>query len=443
MENRMTTVKRAGGLLAALFAAATLLGPVAFTQQNVVVVSGNITSDTTWTPNNVYVLRGTVFVENSVLRIEAGTRIVGEGASIGTLVITRSGQIYAEGRADAPIVFTSDQPAGSRGRANWGGLVISGDAPINVPGGEAFGEGDTGPYGGTNPDDSSGVLRYVRVEYAGIEFSPDNELNGIAFQGVGRGTVAEFLQVHFNKDDGIEFFGGTVDIKYAIVTGIGDDCFDWTEGWQGRAQFLIGQQHGDDADQGIEADSNAENNDLEPRAHPTIYNFTLLGDPDFNEGAESDEGMLIREGTGATLKNGVIMGFKEVGFNIDDTSTFTVAQNGGLVLENLVFFNNNPNFADDAADGGPFTTKQFAESNPLIYVRDPMLRGPFDLISPDFRPQTDSPLVNGELPVSLPPNDGFFEPAHFIGGIATDRDPNPDTPYTGNWLAGWTNYEPN
>ena len=106
---------------------------------------------------------------------------------------------------------------GLRDRADWGGLIINGNAPINVPGGEAIGEGDTGRYGGTNPDDSSGVLRYVRVEYAGTEFSPDNELNGIAFQGVGRGTQVEFVQVHFNQDDGIEFFGGTVDVKYAVV----------------------------------------------------------------------------------------------------------------------------------------------------------------------------------------------------------------------------------
>jgi hypothetical protein len=241
--------------------------------------------------------------------------------------------------------------------------------------------------------------------------------------------------VHFNKDDGVEFFGGTVDAKYVVVTGIGDDSFDWTEGWQGRGQFWIGQQHGDDADQGFESDNNAENNDLTPRSNPTIYNFTLIGDPDFDQGAESDEGMLLREGTAATLKNGVIMGFKEVGFNIDDDATFTVAQQGGLVLENLVFFNNNPNFAPD--------TEAFATANPTIYVRDPMLRGAYDLTSPDFRPLPESPLVNGELAISLPPNDGFFEPARFIGGIGTSRDANPDEPYNGNWLQGWTNFEPN
>lgn len=438
----MTSLKRAGGWLAALFVASSALGPKVQTQGNIVFVSGRITSDTTWTPNNTYVLQGAVFVENAALRIEAGTRIVGDGSSLGTLVIDRSGQIFAEGRADAPIIFTSDQPAGTRARGDWGGLVINGDAPLNVPGGEAFGEGDTGVYGGTNPDDSSGVVRYVRVEYAGIEFSPDNELNGIAFQGVGRGTVVEFVQVHFNKDDGLEFFGGTVDVKYAVMTGIGDDGYDWTEGWQGRGQFWVEQQYGDDADQGIEADNNAENNDLTPRANPTLYNLTLIGDPDFDLGAESDEGILLREGTAATIKNSIVMGFKEVGLNINDAATFTVAQSGGIVLENMIFFNNNPNFADDPGEG-PITTKQFAEQNSSIVVRDPMLRGPYDTASPDYRPLSDSPTVTGELAVSLPPNDGFFEPARFIGALSNERDPNPDAPYLGYWLAGWTNFAPN
>ncbi len=430
----MTTVKRAGVLLAGLFAAASLMGPVAFTQ-NVVRVSGRITSDTTWTANNVYVLSGTVFVENAVLRIEAGTRIVGEGASIGALVISRTGQIFAEGRADAPIVFTSDQPAGSRARADWGGLIINGDAPLNVSGGEAFGEGDTGAYGGNNPDDSSGVLRYVRVEYAGIEFSPDNELNGIAFQGVGRGTVAEFLQVNYNKDDGIEMFGGTVNVKYAIVTGAGDDSFDWTDGWSGKGQFWIAQQYGDDADNGFEADNNAENFDLQPRSNPTIYNVSLIGDPDNEQGGESDDGMLLRRGTAATIRNGIVTGFKENGLNIDDSVTFTLAGNGGLSLANFIFFGNNPNFASD--------TQAVAATFSNIAITDPMLRDPYDQVSPDFRPVSDSPAVNGEIAVSLPPNDGFFEPARFLGGISSNKDPDPDAPYLGNWLAGWTNFSPN
>ena len=137
--------------------------------------------------------------------------------------------------------------------------------------------GDTGEYGGTDPEDSSGILRYVRVEFAGIEFSPDNELNGIAFQGVGSGTVVDYVQVHFNQDDGIEFFGGTVNAKHLYCTGIRDDSFDWTDGWTGKGQFWVAQQRGDDADNGFEADNNGDDNEANPRSNPTIYNVTLVG----------------------------------------------------------------------------------------------------------------------------------------------------------------------
>jgi hypothetical protein len=163
---------------------------------------------------------------------------------------------------------------------------------------------------------------------------------------------------------------------------------------------------------------------------------TLIGDPDFNEGSESDNGMLLRRGTAATIKNSIVLGFKESGLNIDDSVTFDQANSGALNIENMIFFNNNPNFAPD-------TEATVAARFHNINVTDPMLRGPYDLVSPDFRPLPESPAINGSIGVSLPPNDSFFEPANFIGAIATDRDPNPDTPYTGNWLAGWTNFSPN
>ena len=158
---------------------------------------------------------------------------------------------------------------------------------MNIEGGQGLGEADTGVYGGDNPNDNSGILRYVRVEFAGVEFSPDNELNGIAFQGVGRGSTYEFIQVHMNRDDALEWFGGTADIKYAVASNAADDSFDWTFGWTGRAQFIAIHQRGDDADNGIEADNNEFNNNLLPRSNPQIYNMTICGDPDANEGAES------------------------------------------------------------------------------------------------------------------------------------------------------------
>ncbi len=167
---------------------------------DVVVLSGKITEDTKLTSDYKYLLRSGVFIETgATLDIEAGTTIYGEGASNGTLIISRGAKIQANGTAAKPIVMTCDQAPGSRARGQWSGLIVNGAAPINV-GAEAFGEGDTGAYGGTNPADSSGTLKYVRIEFAGIEFSPDNELNGIAFQGVGSGTAVDYIQVHFNQD---------------------------------------------------------------------------------------------------------------------------------------------------------------------------------------------------------------------------------------------------
>jgi hypothetical protein len=442
----MSLTKKLVLLTVLVVVAVSIYGAVGNTQDKpTVVVSGTIGSDTTWTADTNWVLQGAVFVDNgATLNIEAGTRIYGQSSTNGTLIVARGSKINAQGRQDAPIVMTSDQPPGQRARADWGGLIINGAAPINVPGGEAFGEGDTGAYGGDNPQDNSGVLRFVRVEYAGTEFSPDNELNGIAFQGVGNGTTAEFLQVHYNKDDGVECFGGTVNYKYVVCTGIADDNFDWTDGWTGNAQFLIAQQYGDDADQGIEADNNAENNDLTPRSNPKLYNLTLIGDPDFELGDESDLGILLREGTAAQIYNAIVMGFKEAGLEIDHGSTYNQAQAGTLIVNNSVFWQNNPNFSTTLDEGAPFTPEHFATQMMCCNtVIDPMLRQPFDTISPDFRPVPNAPVANGELAVAIPPNNGFFDVALFVGAMGAAKDFDFDAPYLGNWVQGWTNFSPN
>ncbi len=397
-------------------------------------VSGTIDSDTTWVAGTVHVLSGAVFVaDGATLTIEPGTLIVGESATNGALIVARGGRIVAEGTADAPIVMTSDQPEGERSRGDWGGLIINGSAPLNIPGGTGEGEGDTGEYGGSNPADDSGVLRYVRVEFAGTEFSPDNELNGIAFQGVGNGTEVDFVQVHFNKDDGVEFFGGTVDARHVVSTGIADDSFDWTDGWTGRGQFWIAQQRGDDADQGIEADNNGENNDLTPRSNPTIYNITLIGDPDTDEGDESDIGILLREGTAAEIGNAIVVGFKETGLDIDNAATYANAENGDLVVKNSIFFGNLEAAFDDDSGEDPapsFSTRDFAAAAEGLREEDPMLADPYDHTAPDCRPEAGSPALTG---FALPPNDGFFEAVTYIGACAPDDD----------WYLGWTTFAQN
>ena len=388
------------------------------------VVRGVFTRDLTLTSDTFWVLRGAVFVrEPARLIIQPGTTVIGETATRGTLVIDRGAQIIAEGTRDAPIVFTSDQPVGERGRGDWGGLIINGRAPVNLPGGVGIGEGDTGVYGGTEPDDNSGILRYVRVEFAGIEFSPDNELNGIAFQGVGRGTVVEDIQVHYNKDDGIEMFGGTVDIKRAVLTGIGDDSIDWTFGWTGRMQFAIAQQRGDDADRGIEADNNATSNDLLPRSAPTIFNLTLIGDPATDLGTESTDGIRFREGTAATLRNAIVIGFKTAGVDVRNTSTLAQVTGGTLRMTHAIVAGNRANFAGGAAT-------LLAAAGGTVAQVDPQLVSPFDRAAPVFRPLPGSPAVT--LEPAIPPNDGFFEVALFRGALSD----NPEE----DWTLGWTNY---
>lgn len=398
-------------------------------------VRGTIDADTTWSADREVVLDGAVFVASgATLTIEPGTRIYGSSATNGTLVVSRGGRIMAEGTRANPIVMTSDQLDGERARGDWGGLIINGSAPLNIPGGTAEGEGDTGEYGGTNANDDSGVLRYVRVEFAGAEFSPDNELNGIAFQGVGNLTEVDFVQVHFNRDDGVEFFGGTVNAKHVVCTGIADDSFDWTDGWTGKGQFWIAQQRGDDADQGIEADNNGENNDLLPRSDPTLFNLTLIGDPDTEQGDESDIGILLREGTAATIRNSIVMGFKDYGLDVDNAATYQNLVNGSIAVTNSIFFGNTEGaFDDDSGEdtAPPITTAAFAATQEGLLTDDPMLGDPYDHADLDCNPAAGSPALTARA--ATPPNDGFFEPANYLGACDEDDD----------WYRGWTTFAQN
>jgi len=390
------------------------------------VLRGRFTSGTLTLTNDTYwLLRGAVFFQNTArLEVQPGTTIVGETATRGTLIIDRGAQIIADGTREAPIVFTSDQPVGGRARGDWGGLIINGRAPLNLPGGIGLGEGDTGAYGGDDPNDNSGVLRYVRVEYAGIEFSPDNELNGIAFQGVGRGTIVENIQVSHNKDDGIEMFGGTVDIKRAVLTYIGDDSIDWTFGWSGRLQFAIVQQRGDNADRGIEADNNGNNNDLLPRSNPTIYNITLLGDRSTTYGPESTNGMTLREGTAGTIRNAIVYGFKGNGIQVSTSATLAQAASGALSVANTILFNNGTNLHSSTVAGIQ------RHAGGTLTIVDPQIIAPATHTAPVFRPATGSPAMT--LAFAVPPNDGFFEIARFIGALSDKIEED--------WTLGWTNY---
>jgi hypothetical protein len=434
------TRRRAGALLAAAVLIASDVPRLRSDQKppvsvpgldkQVIVVTGRVVGTENWTNNFYYLLRGAVFVEDgATLNIQAGTRVIGEAGSVGTLIVKRGGKLNALGTREQPIVFTSDQPAGERNRGDWGGIIINGRAPVNIPGGEGVGEADTGIYGGNDPNDSSGSMRYVRVEFAGTEFSPDNELNGIAFQGVGRGGSYEFIQIHMNKDDGLEWFGGTADMKYAVVTNAADDSTDWTFGWSGRMQFVVVSQRGDDADAGIEADNNEFNNELLPRSNPTIFNVTYCGDPDRNEGAESTRGWLLRRGTAGTLRNFIIQGFKNVGIEVNGSSTLSQANAGALRVGNGVIFNTGAG----GTTYGPASTMDLFSNGRFNDVRlgqNPGIGNCFNHDNPDWRPVSVDTLAGGQMAPAVPPNDGFFTVTTYIGAVPP--------PPADDWTRGWT-----
>jgi len=441
-------------MAAGLVAAALIIGQLATVRADqappvtvpgidkpVIVVTGSINGTENWTSNNYYVLRGAVFVpDGATLNIAAGTRVIGEAGSVGTLIVLRGGRLNAIGTRTAPIVFTSDQPVGSRARGDWGGIILNGRAPVNLEGGEGAGEGDTGVYGGNNPNDSSGTMRYVRVEFAGVEFSPDNELNGIAFQGVGRGGSYEYIQVHMNRDDALEWFGGTADIKYAVASNAADDSFDWTFGWSGRAQFVAITQRGDDADNGIEADNNEFNNNLLPRSNPQIYNITLCGDPDTAEGGEGPRAANLRRGTAFTIRNFLLTGFKATGFQISDGATVAQVDNGTSQMGAGVAWGVRNATTGVAGANMHSSVTPFITSGRFPSIRVGVTDAEAGISAancsnhenPNFQPSGVATLAGGQITPIQPPNDGFFEAVTFIGAV-------PPAP-ADNWMTGWTSF---
>ncbi|TDD78469.1 hypothetical protein [Flavobacterium caseinilyticum] len=223
--------------------------PPTVTPSGPVELTGDLTTRTL-TKDKKYLIKGQVFVRSgAVLTIEPGTTIYGDKATKGTLVIDRGGKIIAEGTATAPIVFTSALAAGTRDRGDWGGLVILGNAPVNQPDPAIEGITPAVIFGGTNNADNSGILKYVRVEFAGIELTPNNETNSITLGGVGSGTQMDYCQVSFGGDDGFEWFGGSINSKYLVAFAMWDDCFDVDYGFTGKVQFGVSVRYGSYADQ--------------------------------------------------------------------------------------------------------------------------------------------------------------------------------------------------
>ncbi len=277
------------------------------------------------------------------------------------------------------------------------------------------------------PDDDSGQLSYVRIEYGGLEVSFGNELNGLTLNGVGSGTQLDHIQSHHGSDDGIELFGGTVDLKYAYVTGASDDSFDYSTRWQGRGQFWAAQQDPHDADNGFEVDGNEENFDAEPSTDPDIYNVTLVGkEAGTGSAGESSRGIIFRRGTAGRVYNVVILGF-ENGFDVDQRETAARVQ----IRSSYVFGQEDGMFESDDGDESDAPIDEEALWNTdgwgNVAGVDPLLVNPFNLGMPDFRPAAGSPLTDGYA--EPPAGADFFEAVDYIGAFA------PGMP---QWIEGWT-----
>jgi hypothetical protein len=309
---------------------------------------------------------GTTRVNPGVtLTIQPGAKICGKkvAATPSVLVFLRDAKINAPGAPCDPIIFSSDQNEGSKAVGDWGGIVFNGRAPVNCTGGVCDAEGLTGvTFGGTNPNDSSGLMRFVRVEFSGIELSADNELNLITLNGVGRATSFDRMQGHMGFDDGIEWFGGTLRSKFIVATGAGDDQFDWQIGYTGANQFGLAFQRAaslqaGSGHNGYEGDNNENGNNNLPRSAPEFCNITLCGTKGQGDSTAGRVGALLRRGTAGNLANNIFEGFSGGGLQLDDATTAAQACGAPRALraQNSLFFNNGTGgtvHAVGAGDGG-------------------------------------------------------------------------------------------
>lgn len=298
--------------------------------------------------NVTYKMTGGVIVNNGAeLTIPAGTKILCSGGTDTYVAVAQGGKIFINGTAANPVIFTS--ASATPKKADWGGIVICGKAPINAGTTAASEVGGSLPYGGTAADDNSGSITYTQIRYAGARFSDTKEYNGLSLFGVGNGTKIDGVSVIDGADDGIEFFGGTVNVSNIISVNNDDDAFDWTEGWNGTATNIYTKRTSATVgNRGIEADNNSNNQTATPMSNPTIKNATFIGYATTdNEGAGTN---LFRVGTGATLDNVVFSGWATA-ITIQHDTTITNL-NGKGKFTNIKFENNGAKAVTIASASG-------------------------------------------------------------------------------------------
>ncbi|KAA2241653.1 hypothetical protein F0L74_17395 [Chitinophaga agrisoli] len=454
-----------------------------------VTLSGVISSSMTLSNNTLYKLQGLVYVTSPVggpvttLTIQAGTRIEGQAgvgsAPGGGLIITRGARINAEGNPTCPIVFTSyRQSLGTAQSGDWAGVILLGAAPINTATGATTarveGIPDNAPasaeYGGTVCTDTSGIFKYVRIEYAGFALSANNEINGLTLAGVGSGTVIDFVEAYKSNDDAFEFFGGTVNAKHLVSVDALDDMFDTDNGFRGSIQYALGMSDTTRADfsesNGIESDNNSAGNGNLPQTKPVFSNMTIIGLPNATLANRTNmpptgTGLYgrfqIRRNSSYVLQNSVLLGFKK-GIEVDGTASQLNWTNNSMCIShdlihnytdlNSCFLGSNPLVKPLLpapastifyAPNGTTSTDEVAD----LKLKDPFNRSVAGFYMPVFSPQAalNSPalsqptssscltvLCSGTNPVFT------FDAPTFRGAFGrSDVAAN-------NWATGWTKF---
>ncbi len=433
------------------------------TQREIVDVIADITGNTTWTANKIWKINNIVKVTNgNILTIEPGTLIVGDFETKGTLLVERGGKLIADGTASSPIIFSSEKPVGNRSAGDWSGIVICGKAPVNQ-GNLITLEGNYGAiYGGSEETDNSGILRYVRIEFAGRVINNNQEINSLTLAGVGSGTIIEYVQCAYGLDDSFEFFGGTVNAKYLVSFKTKDDDIDLDFGHSGKIQFALAIRGAEIADasysNGIEADNDGFGTNGSPITQTVFSNISIIGAKYQKDGvinALLQNAIHFRKNCMPTIYNSFITGFP-VGIFLDDTKAGVSqhALNEELQIRNVILagvenWGNNNWGGSDGNEYGPLRQYDpnvaagfnidnwFATALYNNQIKDKWQDAGIDgsiyiSLNPKLTPNAGSLLLNSAKWDNTPNStDPFFEKVSFAGAFGNE-----------DWTTGWCNWDP-
>lgn len=402
---------------------------------------GEGTGTVTWTNDKTYILEGFVFVnDGQVLTIEEGTVIrakTGQGSAASALIVARGGQLIAKGTSNMPIIFTveGDDLEGSvpvDAQGLWGGLVVLGRAPLNLSAGEAHVEGipivePRGVFGGLDPEDNSGILKYISIRHAGTNIGEGNEINGLTLAAVGNQTVVDHIEVISCADDGFEFFGGEVNCRYLIAAFCGDDAFDFDLGYQGKGQFWVAIQDPGEGDKIMEIGGGVDPVTGQPYTIPNIYNGTFIGRA---PGSGKKVMEFAMNGAG-TIANSVMV-LQDKGCFVQyvegSTDSYNQFEIENLRIKNNVFFN-----VGNQTPEGIFNV--YSSEGVDVSAQNEIFRNYFTtaentIADPGITRDNDQYVLIPDENVFdnlAPYADPWFEAVNYKGAF-----------YTYQWLAGWT-----